>query len=154
MSAQVGPAEAGQVELELELALVAAALRARERAHAPYSGFRVGAAVVDEAGRVFTGCNVEVSSYSLTCCAERVAVFKALSEGAGRLVACAVVSETTPPVGPCGACRQVLLDFGPDMIVLTANPEGEQRRFLLRELLPEAFEPADVLRVLWARARG
>lgn len=142
-----------RVEGLYEQTLVDAAKHARERAHAPYSGFRVGAAVLDEAGRVFSGCNVEVSSYSLTCCAERVAVFKAMSEGAGRLVACAVVSETSPPVGPCGACRQVLLDFGPEMLVIAANPEGEQRCFTLRALLPEAFEPSDVLRVLARRLR-
>lgn len=136
----------------LDTALLVAAQEARDRAHAPYSGFRVGAAVLCADGRMFTGCNVEVSSYSLTCCAERVAVFKALSEGATELLVCAVVSETSPPVGPCGACRQVLMDFGPEMVVLSANLQGELRRLSLKELLPEAFEPSDVLRVL-ARMR-
>lgn len=132
-------------------ALVDAARQVRERAFAPYSGFLVGAAVLSKDGRVFTGCNVEISSYSHTCCAERVAVFKAVSEGARELVACAVVTDVSPPVSPCGACRQVLHDFGPDMVVVLANLNGERREVALRTLLPDAFEPGQVLRKIRER---
>ncbi len=131
--------------------LVAAATDVRQRAHAPYSGFFVGAAVLSEDGRVFTGCNVEISSFSHTCCAERVAVVKAVSEGAHRLVACAVVTDTSPPVSPCGACRQVLSDFSADMRVLLANPAGEQIEHRLADLLPAAFVPDRVLEKIRAR---
>ncbi|HQR46023.1 MAG TPA: cytidine deaminase, partial [Thermoanaerobaculia bacterium] len=91
-------------------ALVAAATRARRHAAAPYSKFRVGAALLAEDGRVFTGCNVESASYGLTVCAERTAVFKALSEGVRRFRAVAVVTAAKEPTAPCGACRQVLWD--------------------------------------------
>jgi len=131
--------------------LVAAAAAARDNAHAPYSDFQVGAALLTGDGRIFTGCNVEISSFSHTCCAERVAVFKAVSEGARQVVACAVVTDTTPPVSPCGACRQVLHDFGPDMIVLLANPAGERRKYRLSDLLPDAFLPDRVLEKIHAR---
>lgn len=125
--------------------LVRAAIDVRAHAHAPYSGFRVGAAVLTTDGVVFSGCNVEVSSYSHTCCAERVAVFKSVSSGHQRLVAVAVVTDVTPPVSPCGACRQVLHDFGPDMVVVLANTDGHQRTVPLSALLPDAFRPEQVL---------
>lgn len=140
----------GVDEVGWEELLQAAAL-VRTRAHAPYSGFWVGAAVRAEDGRIFTGCNVEISSFSHTCCAERVAVFKAVSEGVRRIVACAVITDTSPPVSPCGACRQVLYDFGPEMRVLLANPAGERREFALSALLPEAFLPDRVLEKIRAR---
>ncbi len=126
-------------------ALLAAAAEVRKHAHAPFSGFLVGAAVQTADGTVFTGCNVEISSYSHTCCAERVAVFKAVSEGHSVLVACAVVTDTVPPATPCGACRQVLHDFGPDMTVLMANTDGDVREFNLRQLLPEGFTAQQVI---------
>ena len=126
-------------------ALVDAAVEARREAFAPYSGFSVGAAVITSDGRTFGGCNVEVSSYSHSCCAERVAVFKAVSEGARQIVACAVVTDTSPPVGPCGACRQVLSDFGRSTVLLLANLDDEVREVRLAELLPEAFRPDEVL---------
>ncbi|MCB9793772.1 MAG: cytidine deaminase [Alphaproteobacteria bacterium] len=132
-------------------ALLQLAAEARERAHAPYSGFLVGAAVLDAQGRAFTGCNVEISSYSHTCCAERVAVFKAVSEGCAELVAVAVVTDVSPPATPCGACRQVLHDFGPGMRVILGNTEGEVSVRSLRELLPDAFEPHQVLAKIRAR---
>ncbi len=125
--------------------LVREALEARKLAFAPYSGFAVGAAVLTADGRTFSGCNVEVSSYSHSCCAERVAVFKAVSEGARQIVACAVVTDTAPPVGPCGACRQVLSDFGVAAVLWLANGDGACREVALSELLPEAFRPAEVL---------
>lgn len=132
-------------------ALVSAAREVRERAFAPYSGFFVGAAVQTEDGRIFTGCNVEISSYSHTCCAERVAVFKAVSEGARRIVACAVVTDVSPPVSPCGACRQVLHDFGSDMVLILASTGGDRREVPLKQLLPDAFEPGQVLRKIRER---
>ncbi|MCP4807167.1 MAG: cytidine deaminase [Proteobacteria bacterium] len=136
------------------MSLVDAAREARLRAHAPYSGFRVGAAVQSADGTVFHGCNVEISSYSHTCCAERVAVFKAVSEGHTELVACAVMTDVSPPATPCGACRQVLHDFGPDMVMLLANLDGECVEMPLKALLPDAFTPAQVLEKIKARHGG
>jgi cytidine deaminase len=126
-------------------ALVDAAIAARGAAHAPYSGYRVGAAVRAGSGRTYTGCNVEISSYSHTCCAERVAVFKAISEGESTIEACAVVTDDAQPAAPCGACRQVLHDFGPDMVLILANLEGRQVSVPLADLLPMAFQPDHVL---------
>lgn len=128
--------------------LLEAARQVRQHAHAPYSTFRVGAAVKGASGRIYTGCNIEISSYSHTCCAERVAVFKAVSEGERELVACAVITDVSPPAPPCGACRQVLHDFGPRMTVLMANTSGEQVSAQLSELLPNAFTPDKVLEKL------
>ena len=107
-----------------------------------------------EDGSIHTGCNVEVSSYSHTCCAERVAVFKAVSEGHRRLTACAVMTDISPPASPCGACRQVLYDFGPDMVMILANPAGEVIEIPLAELLPQAFTPEQVLQKIKARHGG
>jgi cytidine deaminase len=122
--------------------LIAAAIAARRNAHAPYSGFQVGAAIEDESGRVYTGCNVENSTYGLTVCAERVAVFKAVSEGAGvrtfRRVS--VVADTERLTPPCGACRQILWEFCGDVELVLANLKGQTRRLRLGELLPEAFD--------------
>ena len=126
-------------------ALFEAAVKARGNAHAPFSGFHVGAAIQTADGTIVTGCNVEISSYSHTCCAERVAVFKAVSEGHTKVVACAVVTDTSPPATPCGACRQVLHDFGPDMVVLLADTERVHRELPLRTLLPEGFTAQQVL---------
>ena len=119
--------------------IIAKAMEAREKAHVPYSHFAVGAALLAQSGRVYTGCNVENASYGLSICAERTAVFKAVSEGERDFEAIAVVTEKG--VTPCGACRQVLLEFGEDIQVIVANGAGEYRVFTLRELLPEAFTP-------------
>jgi len=119
--------------------LLAAAREARHRAYAPYSGYAVGAAVYCEDGRIFTGANVENASYGLTVCAERVAIFRAVSEGARRIRALAVV---TPDGGtPCGACRQVLAEFAnEDLIVWCASEEGtDLQEYSFSELLPHAF---------------
>ncbi|MCB9765151.1 MAG: cytidine deaminase [Alphaproteobacteria bacterium] len=126
-------------------ALVAAATRVRVHAWAPYSDVQVGAAVLADDGRIFAGVNVENASFSHVCCAERVAVFKAVSEGARRLVACAVVTDHDQPVSPCGACRQVLHEFGPDMRLILATTDGVRRETTLRALLPEPFEARHVL---------
>jgi cytidine deaminase len=122
--------------------LVAAAEEAREQAYVPYSGFAVGAAVRAEDGSISTGCNVENASYGLTICAERNAVFQGVARGARRFTAVAVV--TANGVSPCGACRQVLAEFGADMLVIIAGEAGTQHRYRLDELLPAAFLPAQL----------
>ena len=121
--------------------LLAAALRARENAHAPFSKFKVGAALEDESGRVFTGCNVENATYGLTVCAERSAVFAAVSRGVRRFAALAVVTDASPPATPCGACRQVLREFAPALPIVAANLAGERRETSLAVLLPDSFGP-------------
>jgi cytidine deaminase len=120
--------------------LQAAALAARENAHAPYSKFRVGAALQDTGGRIHTGCNVENATYGLTLCAERVAVFKAISEGARefRRIAIAADSETLTP--SCGACRQILWEFCGDIEIVLVNLRGKSETLRLKELFPRAFD--------------
>jgi len=130
--------------------LVQAATEARERAYAPYSGFKVGAALRGESGGVYKGCNVENASYGLTSCAERNAVFAAVQDGERRIVAAAVVTETNTPTPPCGACRQVLLEFAGageldrDMDVVLATLDGAHRLTRLSALLPDSFASFDV----------
>jgi cytidine deaminase len=125
---------------EEESRLIAAAREARGHSYAPYSGFAVGAAVL-AGGRVFPGANVENASYGLTICAERAAVFAAAGAGERRLDAVAVVTDTPTPTPPCGACRQVLNEFGPDATVLCATVGGAVVRYHLSDLLPAAFGP-------------
>ena len=120
--------------------LVAAARAVRKRAHAPYSKFTVGAAVLDERGRVHVGCNVENASYGLTVCAERHAVAAAVAAGARRVCAVAVASGAKPPALPCGACRQVLAELGDAATeIFIAGPTGTAERTTLAALLPRAF---------------
>jgi cytidine deaminase len=121
-------------------ALVEAASRARERAHAPFSKFKVGAAIADETGRVFTGCNVENATYGLTMCAERVAVFKAVSEGAAKLVQVAVVADTRTLTPPCGACRQILWEFCGDAELILSNLTGQRMALWLSDIFPKPFD--------------
>jgi cytidine deaminase len=127
---------------ELEKELIAAACRVLQQAYAPYSGFSVGAALRTHSGRVFTGCNVENASYGLTICAERVAVGKAVSEGERDFEAIAIVSRGAAT--PCGACRQVLAEFNPELHIIVADLEGNYRHFRLSELLPRAFSSNDL----------
>jgi cytidine deaminase len=128
--------------------LVAAAARARGFAHAPYSHFPVGAAVLTSSGRVFAGANVENASYGLTVCAERIAIWKAVTAGEAEIVALAVVTEGG--VSPCGACRQVMAEFAPrvkglaGLRVLVADLSGHFAETTLDELLPAAFTPANL----------
>lgn len=121
--------------------LITAALRARRNAVAPYSKFQVGAALLTKSGRTVGGANVESASYGLTCCAERVALFKALTEGEGEFTAIAVVARTPGGPMPCGACRQLLAEFAPNAMVLTADSARPERfrKFKMSALLPGAF---------------
>jgi cytidine deaminase len=128
------------VERAREAELVEAARRARENAVCGYSGFAVGAALDAEDGKIYGGCNVENGTYGLTVCAERVAIWKALSEGVRRFRAVAVVTGADEPTPPCGACRQILWEFAGDIDVVTSTLTGKAKRFKLRELLPEPFE--------------
>ena len=119
--------------------LLEAALEVQERAHCPFSRYPVGSAVRTEEGEIFTGCNVESASFSLTCCAERVAVFKAVSEGHKRIMACSIVTIEDKPAPPCGACRQVLYEFGGNIRLILGNRRGDVRVLSLGDLLPEGF---------------
>jgi cytidine deaminase len=120
--------------------LVAEARRARERARAQYSHFKVGAALEAADGTVITGCNIENATYGLTICAERVAVFKAVSEGHDSFTRIAVVADTEEPTPPCGPCRQILWEFAGDIEVILANLHEETARYRLRDLLPVPFD--------------
>ena len=127
------------VEKSQLAALEQAALDVRKRAYAPYSGFAVGAAALDSEGRIHPGVNVENASLGLSICAERAAVLRAASEGARSLVAVAIATDGDELTPPCGACRQVLIEFGPDMEVILINPEGQRACYRLEELLAHPF---------------
>lgn len=120
--------------------LLIKAREVRERAYAPYSKFAVGAALLTKSGRVFTGCNVENLSFGLTICAERNALFAAVAAGERKFARIGVVADSVTPVTPCGACRQVLAEFGLELEVCSGNLEGAEYRSTLRELLPRASE--------------
>ncbi len=119
--------------------LIVAAKGAREKAYVPYSNFKVGAAVLTQSGAIYTGCNVENASYGLCNCAERTAIFKAVSEGEREFVAIAIVADTEEPVAPCGACRQVMAEFEIQKIIMS-NLHNKQYIATLEELLPYSFE--------------
>ena len=121
-------------------ALLEAALVAREHAFAPFSKFKVGAAVEDDAGRIYTGCNIENATYGLTLCAERVAVFKAVSEGVRRFRRVAIAADTDTLTPPCGACRQILWEFCGNVEVTLVNLAGKSETFHLIDLLPRPFD--------------
>jgi len=120
--------------------LVAAARRAREHARAEFSGFKVGAALQAADGTIITGCNIENATYGLTLCAERVAMFKALSDGHRAFTRIAIVADTDAPTPPCGACRQILWEFGGGLEVILANLTEEKGVYLLKDLLPLPFD--------------
>lgn len=124
---------------ELEQKLVSMALQAKEKAYAPYSKFRVGAALLTKDGKIFTGCNVENASYGLANCAERTAVYKAVSEGHTDFQAIAVVTDLAEQASPCGACRQVLIEFGQEIEVILAGAGGDYQVKTSGELLPGSF---------------
>jgi cytidine deaminase len=120
--------------------LVAEALRAREVAIAPFSDFHVGAAVETEDGKIYIGCNIESASYSLTACAERVAIWKALSEGERRFKRLVIAADTETLTPPCGTCRQIIWEFCRDAEIILVNLRGDQETIQMRELLPRAFD--------------
>lgn len=120
--------------------LIQAARRARRHSHAPYSGFRVGAALLTSTGRIVTGCNVENSSYGLTMCAERTAIFKAVSEGIHRFSAIAITADRNSPIPPCGACRQVLWDLAGNITIILDSRRGSPLQLKLENLLPIPFD--------------
>ena len=122
--------------------LIRQAMAARERAYAPYSRYRVGAAVLAESGRIYAGCNVENAAYPLVTCAERTAIVKAVSEGERGLVALAVATENGG--SPCGSCRQTLREFCQDALVLIVDADGACRETTLSELLPDGFSASDL----------
>jgi cytidine deaminase len=121
-------------------ALLDAALAARENAFAPYSKFRVGAAIEDTGGRIHTGCNVENATYGLTVCAERVAVFKAISEGVRKFRRVAIAADADALTPPCGACRQILWEFCGDVEIVLVNLRGNTETYRLRDLFPKPFD--------------
>ncbi|MBA2735385.1 MAG: cytidine deaminase [Pyrinomonadaceae bacterium] len=120
--------------------LIEKAQQARETAHAPFSGFKVGAALLTKSGDVYTGCNIENASYGLTMCAERVAVFKAISEGKKDFTNLAIVADTENLTPPCGACRQIIWEFCGNIPIILANLSDETEIFQMSELLPRAFD--------------
>lgn len=119
--------------------LLRSAREVQQKAYAPYSGFRVGAALQTTSGKIYTGCNVENSSYGLTVCAEQVAVFKAVSEGESEFSAVVVCTDAEEFCTPCGACRQILLEFAPKLKIILLNSKGETKETSMADLLPEAF---------------
>ena len=120
--------------------LIDAALEARKHSIAPFSGFLVGAAVKTDSGKVYTGCNIESASYGLTVCAERVAIWKALSEGEKHFIELAVVADTDSLTPPCGTCRQIIWEFARSATIVFANLNGESETFHMADLLPRAFD--------------
>ncbi len=120
--------------------LVEAAINVREKAHAPFSNFKVGAAILTNSGEIFTGCNVENASYGLTMCAERVAIFKAISEGENEFEKIVVVADTDELTPPCGACRQIIWEFCGDVEIVLTNLNGKTETIRMSELFPKAFD--------------
>lgn len=123
--------------------LIKKALEAQKMAYVPYSKFHVGAALTTEDGQIFSGCNIEIASYTPTICAERTAIFKAISEGHRKIKSIAIVGDADFTY-PCGVCRQVIREFGKDAKIIIANSEDEYREYKLDELLPNSFGPEDL----------
>lgn len=125
--------------------LVEQAIKAREKAYVPYSKFQVGAALLTENDSLFLGCNIENASFGMTNCAERTAIFKAVSEGEQKIKAIAVVGDTEGPISPCGACRQVIAEFcETDTLIVLANLKGDMKETSINELLPGFFSSKDL----------
>lgn len=125
--------------------LISEAKLARELAYAPYSNFKVGAALLAEDGTIYRGCNIENAAYSMCNCAERTAIFKAYSDGVTQFIRLAVIADTERPVAPCGACRQVISELcDSEMEVVLANMKGDVQQLKVKDLLPGAFSPKDL----------
>lgn len=133
------------MDIELLNHAVHAARVVRERAYAPYSGFLVGAALVDEDGGLHVGCNMENASYGLTQCAERAALTAATAAGNRRITTCVIVTDSEHPVAPCGACRQVLAESNPQMRIISVTLNDDRKEWTLDHLLPSMFGPHDLL---------
>lgn len=129
-----------QVTHELVDRLIDAAKRARENAYAPYSEYRVGAAIATEDGTIFSGCNVENASFGATICAERGAIVRMVASGGSSPIACVIVTSGKNPASPCGICRQVLAEFAKDMPIILIGDDGVRDQTTLAELLPRRFE--------------
>jgi cytidine deaminase len=125
-------------------ALVTAAKKARENAHAKFSNFKVGAGLRAASGKIYGGCNVENATYGLTICAERVAIFKAISEGERKFEAIAVVTDTDTLTPPCGACRQLIWEFCGDVPVILSNLKGQTETIQMRSLFPKPFDSSNL----------
>lgn len=125
--------------------LVQEAMKAKEFAYVPYSNFQVGAAVITKDGKIYRGCNVENASYGATNCAERTALFKAVSEGEREFEAIAIVSSANDFTPPCGICRQVIAELMPEGKIIIANNDGETREYTMDELLPYSFTKKDLI---------
>lgn len=142
-AARIAAAKTARLQGDLHT-MIALARRARDFAFAPFSRFKVGAAIRTRDGRIYTGCNVENASFSLTLCAERVAIFKAISEGTREFTQVVIVTDAAKLTPPCGACRQVLWEFAPDAEVILANVRGRTRRMKMASLLPSPFDSRDL----------
>jgi len=116
-----------------------AALAVQKKAYAPFSNLKVGAALLTKNGKIYTGCNIENSSFGLTICAERVALFKAISEGEREFTLLYILSNSEEPIPPCGACLQVFFEFAPSLRIISSGKKGSQKTFSIKELLPEGF---------------
>ncbi|HZX21753.1 MAG TPA: cytidine deaminase [Clostridia bacterium] len=124
--------------------LIKKAIEAKQNAYAPYSGFPVGAALLTKEGKVYTGCNIECASYGATNCAERTAIFKAVSEGERNIEAIAVISNTDDYTYPCGICRQVIMEFGDKIKIIAARSEQDYKVHVIDDLLPDSFSSEDL----------
>jgi cytidine deaminase len=124
--------------------LIQAARKAKKNSHSPYSKFRVGAALLTKSGKIYTGCNIENSSYSLTVCAERTALFKAVSEGEKKFLAMVISTDVKDFISPCGACRQVISDLAGDIDIVLTNGVGKTKIMRMKELLPHPFTPKNL----------
>ena len=132
---------------DIETELIEEAMRMKDRAYAPYSKFRVGAALLTKKGNIYGGCNVENASYGLSVCAERVAIFKAVSEGEREFEKLVVITDLDEPAAPCGMCRQVMIEFGDFEVVMVSKDGKKIKRMMVSELLPMAFTPSHLKKV-------
>ncbi len=132
------------MDREVKDKLIAKAREVRKNAYVPYSKFPIGAAILTEDNKVFTGCNIENAAYGLTNCAERTAIYKAIATGYRKFKAIAIIADTEKPITPCGSCRQVLLEFGTNIKVIMTNFNGDEEIKTISELLPSSFSREDI----------